>query len=885
MKKRIINLLIILALMVSLAPVRAVAGSTLVWPVPGHHTLSQGYHDGNAIDISDGSIAGANILAAMGGQVVAIYLCPEQHYGSDHDCHGFGTGLAILGDDGRAYNYAHMMPNSIPSGVYYGARVEAGQLIGQVGTTGNSTGYHLHFGISYTANYWEAGPNPANESYYPDGTIGGDAGLNYGDSFYAHIVYTSGGSRMCLAAIQYGVKTQVLYENYPHQIWHFIRQDSTTNAYKIVNECYSYCMNADNDGKTDGTGVGIWKDNGNSAERWLIMSDGTIQCCNSGLVLGTGSNNSVVLRDKNGSNALHLQILSVKEANGTEYVKPGKPGKVTYPEPLTAIVNESSTIRWNAVPPVNAFDLRHYTVRIYDGNMNLLKTFSDELWNDLDYTFPSVGTYYIQTDAVNGFYFDLETLTYPLTTTGSTTAITVKPTGPVITSHPESVSAAVGENATFSVQATGTNLTYQWQYKTPTSSWINSTITGAKTAALPVAVTAARNGYQYRCVITDSYGTVATSDPAELRVKTQIITQPRSESVPVGSSSSITVEATGAGLTYQWQYRTSATGTWKDSKASGCQTPTLAVTSKPTYNGYQHRCVITDANGETTYSSVATLWVETVITAQPANRSGNEGDTVDFTVEAAGAGLTYQWYYRASAAGSWAKSSLTGSETATLSVKATVARNGYQYKCLITDANGKKTYSSAATLTVTSSAKPTITTQPKSQTAAPDTTVKFTVKASGTGLTYQWYYRTGSTGTWAKSTLTGAKTATLSVSATAARNGYQYKCKVSNAAGYVYTKAVTLTVNAKPVITSQPKSQIIAAGTTVNFTVKATGATAYQWYYKTPTGTWTKCAGTGYNTAALTVSATAARNGYQYKCRVSNDNGYVYTSAVTLTVT
>ena len=89
--------------------------------------------------------------------------------------------------------------------------------------------------------------------------------------------------------------------------------------------------------------------------------------------------------------------------------------------------------------------------------------------------------------------------------------------------------------------------------------------------------------------------------------------------------------------------------------------------------------------------------------------------------------------------------------------------------------------------------KPTITTQPKSQTVSPDTTVKFTVKASD-AASYQWYYRTSSTGTWAKSTLTGAKTATLTVKATEARNGYQYKCRVSNDNGYVYTSAVTLTV-------------------------------------------------------------------------------------------
>lgn len=169
MKKKIV--LFITSLMMAFTIVfvpatdNASAASTLYWPVPNHTSLSQGFHDGNAIDISDGSIAGANVVAAIGGTVTHIYKCGSQHYGSYHDCNGFGTGLVIKGTDGRIYQYAHMQANSIPSNVYYGATVYAGQNIGRVGTTGYSSGNHLHFGISL-GNYWnKSGINPANEYY------------------------------------------------------------------------------------------------------------------------------------------------------------------------------------------------------------------------------------------------------------------------------------------------------------------------------------------------------------------------------------------------------------------------------------------------------------------------------------------------------------------------------------------------------------------------------------------------------------------------------------------------------------------------------------------------------------------------------------------------
>ena len=43
---------------------------------------------------------------------------------------------------------------------------------------------------------------------------------------------------------------------------------------------------------------------------------------------------------------------------------------------------------------------------------------------------------------------------------------------------------------------------------------------------------------------------------------------------------------------------------------------------------------------------------------------------------------------------------MTGNKTTTLSVPVTVARDGQKYRCVITDANGVRTYSEAAKLTV-----------------------------------------------------------------------------------------------------------------------------------------------------------------------------------------
>ncbi|MBQ3160025.1 MAG: hypothetical protein IJC00_06135, partial [Clostridia bacterium] len=64
-------------------------------------------------------------------------------------------------------------------------------------------------------------------------------------------------------------------------------------------------------------------------------------------------------------------------------------------------------------------------------------------------------------------------------------------------------------------------------------------------------------------------------------------------------------------------------------------------------------------------------------------------------------------------------------------------------------------------------------------------------------------------------------------------------------------------------------------------------ATSYQWQWSFDGGSnWqnSSSATTGYNTATLQVTATEARNGYMYRCKVTNSAGTVYTNAVTLTV-
>ena len=118
------------------------ATGSMMWPCPSCHTITspfgwryhpiyhtQKYHSG--VDI--GASYGATIVAADGGTIITA--------GS---VSGYGNCVVINHGNGITTLYGHM--SSIAVSV--GQKVSKGQTIGYVGSTGNSTGPHLHWEVT-----------------------------------------------------------------------------------------------------------------------------------------------------------------------------------------------------------------------------------------------------------------------------------------------------------------------------------------------------------------------------------------------------------------------------------------------------------------------------------------------------------------------------------------------------------------------------------------------------------------------------------------------------------------------------------------------------------------------------------------------------------------
>lgn len=113
-------------------------------PVSGSY-VSTGYKTGGSL-WSSGSHSGVDFHAAYGTKVVSVGsgTVVEAGWGG-----AYGNNIVIRMNDGTYTQYGHLSAISVS----VGQSVTPGQQIGISGSTGNSTGPHLHFEARTTAEY------------------------------------------------------------------------------------------------------------------------------------------------------------------------------------------------------------------------------------------------------------------------------------------------------------------------------------------------------------------------------------------------------------------------------------------------------------------------------------------------------------------------------------------------------------------------------------------------------------------------------------------------------------------------------------------------------------------------------------------------------------
>lgn len=320
------------------------------------------------------------------------------------------------------------------------------------------------------------------------------------------------------------------------------------------------------------------------------------------------------------------------------------------------------------------------------------------------------------------------------TRTSQTARVTVESClTPQITTQPQNVTVPFRGNVTLSVVATGqAPLSYRW-YNGQSGDTSAPLFENGVPATNPSVTFQSSTTTFYWVRITNACGFV-NSVAAKVTmldcVRPVITQQPQPVTITQGQSATLSVGVTNNGpgpLSYQWY----AMGLDFPSPINGATSPSVTVSPSATTTYYVHvnnGCGMDSSQSVTVTVALCGL---PSINSQPQSVTINEGQNATLSVNASGAGLTYQWYF----ANGQPVSGATGSS---LSVSPSQTTS---YYVIVRNSCGSEARSNDATVTVNTCNPPVIT--------SPTTQVNLMVRiglsknlavvASGSGLSYQWF--------------------------------------------------------------------------------------------------------------------------------------------------
>ena len=429
--------------------------------------------------------------------------------------------------------------------------------------------------------------------------------------------------------------------------------------------------------------------------------------------------------------------------------------------------------------------------------------------------------------------------------------ITITNCSPIITQHPSNAFVCAGGNTSFSVTATGSGLTYQWQENGVDI--INGGVYGGATSPV-LTLTGVPSNFdlrQYHCNINGcSYTTGSTHATLSVgAVSTPAIAISGPAVVCAGALATFSAMPMNAGMspTYEWKKNGIVVATNVLNYSTNSLVTGDVITCTLTTND---ACSQASATSNPITITVNPLPVAVITAGGPTTFCSSGSVTLNANT---GSGLTYQWKLNGTAI-----SGATGSSYTTGSAGS--------YTCLLTNACGSTT-SNSITLTISTAPVASITA------AGPTTfcaggSVQLNANA-GSGLVYQWRRNSSAVG--------GA----TNVNYIASVQG-SYDCVVSNSCGNTTSNAISITVNSAPASpgpVSGQASGVCASSETYSVGAVA-GASGYTWTVPSEASIIN-----GQGTTSVDISFTSAFGGGAITVVATNGCGSSGASAIAVTGT
>jgi len=405
-----------------------------------------------------------------------------------------------------------------------------------------------------------------------------------------------------------------------------------------------------------------------------------------------------------------------------------------------------------------------------------------------------------------------------------------------ITVQPQSITSCENENVTFSVTATGLNLTYQWRKDL-------ENISGASSSVLNLYAIGLNDEGNYDCAVTGLCDfQISNVASLTVHVLTEITNNPLSDTMCEGESTTFTIEALGYNLAYQW---------FKDSNPiTGATSPDYQITNAAISDIGLYSCEVSGECGVLISNSANLVVYETTEITQepPSDITACVGENMTLVVQAIGNDLSYQW--------SKSGEIIPGAINPSFSITNLSLLDQGSYQCEITGTCGTSSTAPAILVVYLTSE---VVTQPVSVNICEGNETSFWIQAVGQDLSYQW--RKDGTD------LPGQTDTLLNLTNASLMDAGTYDCMVSGYCNTTLSEPAILEVWQTTEIISQPDNITACEADDIQFSVSAVGHNlSYQWYQN---GT----ALTGETDSILLFNDVNLNDIGSYDCVVTGDCG------------
>jgi gliding motility-associated-like protein len=474
-----------------------------------------------------------------------------------------------------------------------------------------------------------------------------------------------------------------------------------------------------------------------------------------------------------------------------------------------------------------------------------------------------------------------------------------------ITQQPTNQELCENDPATLSVTSPeATN--YQWQ-EFIAGAWVSLTddvaqgISGTQISNLNLIGAATAVGSRvYRCLLWADCSAEIISNQVTINHNPgpSIQNQPINQSVCLGTNTSFTINASGPGLTYQWQMSNDGgnnyTALVNGGVFSQVNTNSLLLSGvTAAINNALFQCVVTGDCGSPVQSISAVLTVQSppAFTQQPINVQACVGNSEQF-ISASTGSESWQWEYSNDGGATFqnvpSAAPYNGSSSSTLTINpVTDNMQGWVFRVRATGC-GQELTSNNASLNLF----PALTVEPipAQVTRCEGESLQISVQAENAS-TYQWELNTGSGFQPLLNTIgvNGENTSNLLITnMPASWHLAKLRCKIEGECTTLFSTILTLNVNGLPVLVAQPIVTPICSGSSFLLQVLSKGVgIQYQWEVLDGSGEFIPLNLTGFTgveSPDLSIASTSDMNGLILRCVLSGCDAEVNTDSIPLII-